>query len=115
MKNNKRWVSILAGIMAAVMLLSLLIGLIPTKANAALTSEKLEGLKDQIAELEKQGDEIAEKIAGLRGEIDANMSEMEKLIAEKNAIDQEIGMLNQQIANINEPLSRAWWQVSTRR
>ena len=105
MKNNKRWVSILAGIMAAVMLLSLLIGLIPTKANAALTSEKLEGLKDQIAELEKQGDEIAEKIAGLRGEIDANMSEMEKLIAEKNAIDQEIGMLNQQIANINEQIT----------
>ena len=83
MKNNKRWVSILAGIMAAVMLLTLLIGLIPTKANAAkLTSEKLEGLKDQIAELEKQGDEIAEKMAGLRDQIDSNMSEMEKLIAD---------------------------------
>ena len=47
MKNKKRWVSILAGILAAIMLLSLLIGLIPTKAHAAkLTSEKLEGLKE---------------------------------------------------------------------
>ena len=40
--------------LAAIMLLTLLIGLIPTKASAAkLTSEKLEGLKNQIAELEK--------------------------------------------------------------
>lgn len=106
MKNKKRLVSLLAGIMAAIMLLTLLVGLIPTKANAAkLTSDKLEGLKDQIAELEKQGDEIAEKMAGLRDQINANMSEMEKLIAEKNAIDQEIGMLNQQIANINEQIT----------
>lgn len=106
MKNKKRWVSVLAGVMAAAMLLTLLIGLIPTRANAAkLTSEKLEGLKSQIAELEKQSDAIEEEMAGLRDQIDANMSEMEKLIAEKNAIDQEIGMLNAQIANINEQIT----------
>lgn len=106
MKNKNRLVSILAGLMAAVMLLTLLIGLIPTKANAAkLTSDKLEGLKNQIAELEKQEAEIEKEKSALRDQIDANMSEMEKLIAEKNAIDQEIGMINQQIANINSQIT----------
>lgn len=106
MKNKNRLVSILAGIMAAIMLLTLLIGLIPTKASAAkLTSEKLEGLKNQIAELEKKEAEIEEEKSALRDQINANMSEMEKLIAEKNAIDQEIGMLNEQIGNLNEQIT----------
>ncbi len=106
MKNKNRLVSILAGLMAAVMLLTLLIGLIPTKANAAkLTSDKLEGLKNQIAELKKKDAEIEKEKSALRDQINANMSEMEKLIAEKNAIDQEIGMINQQIANINAQIT----------
>ncbi len=106
MKNKNRMVSILAGIMAAIMLLTLLIGLIPTKANAAkLSSEKLEGLKNEINELEKKEAEIEEAKAALRDQINANMSEMEKLIAEKIAIDQEIGMLNEQIANLNSQIS----------
>lgn len=106
MKNKNRLVSILAGLMAAVILLTLLIGLIPTKANAAkLTSDKLEGLKNQIAELKKKDAEIEKEKAALRDQINANMSEMEKLIAEKNAIDQEIGMINQQIANINAQIT----------
>ena len=106
MKNKNRLVSILAGVMAAIMLLTLLIGLIPTKASAAkLTSEKLEGLKNQIAELEKKEAEIEAEKSALRDQIDANMSEMEKLIAEKNAIDQEIGMLNEQISNLNEQIT----------
>ena len=106
MKNKNRLVSILAGLMAAIMLLTLLVGLIPTKANAAkLSSQKLEGLKNEINELEKKEAEIEEAKAALRDQINANMSEMEKLIAEKIAIDQEIGMLNEQIANLNTQIS----------
>lgn len=106
MNNKKRWVSVLAGALAAILLLTLLIGLIPTNASAAkLTSGKLEGLKGQIAELEKKDKEIEKEKAALRDQINANMSEMEKLIAEKNAIDQEIGLINEQIANINEQVT----------
>ncbi len=106
MNNKKRWVSILAGALAAIMLLTLLIGLIPTNASAAkLTSDKLEGLKGQISDLKGQRNEIKEEMKDLRKQINANMSEMEKLIAEKNAIDQEIGLINEQIANINEQIT----------
>lgn len=106
MKNKKRLVSIVAGALAAIMLLTLLIGLMPTTASAAkLTSDKLEGLKDQISGLKDKQSEIKEEKANLRNQINENMSEMEKLIAEKNAIDREIGLLNEQIANINEQIT----------
>ena len=105
MKNKKRLVSIVAGALAVLLLLTLLVGLIPTSANAALTSNKLEGLKGQISELKDERSAIKKEMAGLRSQINENMSEMEKLIAEKNAIDQEIGLLNEQIANINEQIT----------
>ena len=54
MNNRKRLVSILAGIMAAVMLLTLIIGLLPTRASAASSSE----IRKQINELKAQKQEI---------------------------------------------------------
>ena len=106
-KNDKRrlvsWVSL--GL-AAILLLSLLIGLIPTHAHGAkLTSDKLEQLKKEIKELKGEKAEIQKEIDALRDQINDNMSEMEKLIAEKNAIDQEIGLMNQQILNVNEQIT----------
>lgn len=104
MMNRKRMVALLAGVMAVLMLLTLLVGLIPTQANA-VTSEKLEDLEDQISDLKEQRAEMQEQIDALRDQIDANMSEMEKLIREKMAIDQEIGLLNQQLLNINQQIT----------
>ena len=106
MKNKKFWVSLLAGALAVLMLVTLLVGAIPTRAGAKeLTSDKLEDLEGQIEDLKAQEAEIEEVMAGLRDQINDNMSEMEKLIAEKNAIDQEIGLINQQIANINSQIT----------
>ena len=51
MKNRKKFVSIMAGILAAVMLLSLIIGILPAGASAATSSSEI---RDQINELEKQ-------------------------------------------------------------
>lgn len=106
MKNKKVWVSVLAGIMAALMLLSLLAGLFPTRAGAkTLTSEKLEETKAQIKELKGQQDVLQEQMDALRDQIDDNMSEMEAITAEKTIIDQEVGLLNQQILNINAQIT----------
>ena len=98
--NKKRLVSILAGVMAALLLITLIAGLIPVPAGA-LTSEKLEELKKQIKELEGQQDQIQDEIDALQDQIDENMGEMERLVAEKSVVEQEVGLLDQQIANVN--------------
>jgi hypothetical protein len=60
MKNKRLFISILAGIMAGILLLGLILSALPTKASAASSSE----IKNQIEELEKeQGQAILEACA----------------------------------------------------
>lgn len=101
MKNRKRLVSILAGIMAAVMLLTLIIGLLPTRASAASSSE----IRKQINELKAQKQEIEDQIAQVQADYQKNEDELYDIVARKNVIDQEIGLLSAQIININEQIS----------
>ena len=101
MKNKKRLVSIVAGVLAAILLLTLIIGLIPVHSHAASSKE----LKGQLNDLKAQRGEIKSQIQDLKSQIKDNMSEMEKIIAEKNLIDQEIGLLSQEILNVNEQIT----------
>ena len=50
MKNRKRLVSILSGVMAAIMLLTLLMSILPSRASAASSSE----IRKQINQLKKE-------------------------------------------------------------
>ena len=101
MKKRKRLVSILAGIMAAIMLLTLIIGLIPTPANAYSSSE----IRKQINELKKQKSEIEAQIKDVKAQYKQNENEIADIVARKNVIDQEIGLLKTEILNINEQIS----------
>ena len=101
MNNRKRLVSILAGIMAAVMLLTLIIGLLPTRASAASSSE----IRKQINELKEQKKEIEEQIKQVQDDYEKNKDDIADIVARKNVIDQEIGLLSAQIININEQIS----------
>ena len=101
MNNRKRLVSILAGIMAAVMLLTLIIGLLPTRASAASSSE----IRKQINELKEQKKEIEEQIKQVQDDYKKNENEIADIVARKNVIDQEIGLLSAQIINISEQIS----------
>ena len=98
--NKKTFVSALAGVMAAVLLLGLPAGMIPV-VSAASSSELKQELNDLKADREKLQDEID----NLEGQIDENMSEIEKIVAEKNSIDYEIALLYQQMENINEQIT----------
>lgn len=101
MKKRKLWVSVLAGLMAAVMLLSLLLSLIPTKVSAASSSE----IRKQLNKLKEEKNEIAEQIQEVKGLYNANENEIEDLVSQKNAIDQEITLLHQQVDNINQQIA----------
>jgi len=101
MKNRKKLISILAGIMAAIMLLSLIVGVLPTAVSAASSSE----IRQQINELKEQKEEIEDQLAEVRSQYKENENELLDLVERKNIIDQEIGLLHTQIININEQIS----------
>ena len=101
MKNRKKFVSILAGLMAAVMLLTLILSLIPTRASAESSSE----IRKQINSLKDQKTEIQSQISDLKQQYQDNLDDISDIIAQKNVIDQEIGLLHTEIININEQIS----------
>ena len=101
MKNRKRFVSILAGLMAALMILTLILSLLPTRASAASSSE----IRKQINELKNQKKEIQAQIEDLKDQYQENENEIADIVARKNIIDQEIGLLHAQITNITEQIS----------
>ena len=96
MDKRKLLISILAGIMALVMILGLIAGFIPT-AHAATSSE----LKVQLDALKEDKAEIDAKIKELRGQISENNDDMKEMVAQKDLIDQEISLLYEQESNIN--------------
>ena len=101
MKNRKQMVSVLAGIMAAVMLLTLLLGLLPTRASAASSSE----IRKQINALKEEKKALKGKIEEVQAQYKENENEIADIIAKKNVIDQEIQLLSEQITNINEQIT----------
>ncbi len=101
MKNRKRLVAILAGIMAAVMILSLLMSILPTRVSAASSSE----IRKQINALQQDRKDIKTQLSELKDQYQANTDEIADIVAQKNVIDQEIGLLHTEIININEQLS----------
>lgn len=100
--KNKKFASVLAGILALVMLLTLIAGAVP----ALVSAEKSESqLKSEIDQLESQKAQIDAQINGLQAQIDANMSEIEKIVAEKNVIDQQIALLHEKVNTINDQMA----------
>ncbi len=101
MNKRKRMVSVLAGIMAAIMLLTLVLSLIPVPANAMSSSE----IRQQINALKKEKSAIQEQIKEVQEQYKENENEIENIINKKNVIDQEIQLLTEELDNINEQIS----------
>ena len=101
MKNRKRIVSILAGIMAAIMLLTLIIGLLPTRASAASSSE----IRKQINALKAQKKDLQSQIRDLKDQYSENKDNIADIVSQKNIIDQEVGLLHASITNMTEQIS----------
>ena len=101
MDKRKRRVRILAGIMAAIMLLSLILSLIPTKAGAASSSE----IKKQINALKEEKKEIDAQLKEVKSQKKENTNEIKDIVGQKDTIDREIQLLHQQIDNINQQVA----------
>ena len=97
MNKQRRLVSILAGIMAAIMLLSLLAGILPVSASAKSSKE----IKEEINALKGDRNAIWAELEALQSEQDANWESIEEMVAQKENIDQQIGLLYEEIENIN--------------
>lgn len=100
MDKRKLFISILAGVMALVMLLGLIASFIPT-AHAATSGE----LKAELDALKAQKSEIDSQISQVKSQISGNNDDMKEMVEQKNLIDQEIALLYQQEANINSQIS----------
>ena len=101
MNKRKRLVSLLAGVMAAIMLLSLILGLLPTRADAASSSE----IRKQINSMKEQRKEIQGQIQDIKDQYKENEDEIADIISRKYIIDQEIGLMHMEIVLINEQIS----------
>ena len=97
MRNRKRLVSILAGILAASMLLALLVSILPVSASAKSSAE----IKEEINALKGDRSEIWAQLEQLQGEQDATWESISEMVEQKNNIDQQIGLLYTEIENIN--------------
>ena len=97
MKHRKHIRSLIALALGAV----LLTGAFPVPANAKSSSE----IKTEIQDLKKENSAIQAEINAIRSRVNENASEIQKLVDRKDAIDQEIVLLNEQIVNINAQVS----------
>ncbi len=102
MKNRKLWVSILAGLLAAIMLLGLVAGSLSTFVSAERSSDEIE---DDIDAQKEKLKEIQAQISQLEGQLSENMTQMEEIVNQKNLIDQEVFLLHQQNQLITEQIT----------
>ena len=101
MKKRRFWASLIAGILAAVMLLSLILSVFPTTASAASSSQ----LQAELDELEEQEAEIQAQIDELSAQLSQNLAEMTDVVSQKKVLDQQIALIYTQIANTNEQIT----------
>lgn len=101
MKNKKFWVSLISGIMAAIMILTLILSCLPVSAKAASSSE----IKNQINELEKKNDELQKQIDELEKQKKQNQTEMEEMAQQRTLLEQQVSMLHEQIDTMSEQIA----------
>ena len=102
MNKRKLWVSILAGLLALIMVLGLFVGVLPGTVDAAGSVSEL---KKEVEDLSAKKKEIDKKIAELEGQLTNNLKDMGDIVKQKNLIDQEIFMLHEQTTNLNAQIA----------
>ncbi len=98
---KKKILSLAAGLVCVLMVLSLMGNISLPNARAASIAE----LEDEIADLESENAEIEDKLTDLRNKQQANLDSLEATVAQKDLVDQEISLLNAQKLVMNDQLA----------
>lgn len=102
MKQKKLWVSLLAGLLALLMIFGIIAGILPTYASAEKSSAELKQELNQMKEDLKNKQQEVNKI---QGQISANKNNMKDVVEQKNLTDQKIFLLQQQVQNISQQIT----------
>lgn len=101
MNKRKLLVSIIAGLMAAVMVFGLIAMAIPS-ADAAKSSSEIQEEIDALKEEQKKN---REQLAVLQGQLSENLDEINQIVERKNTIDQQVFLLHQQVQNLSKQIT----------
>ena len=101
MKKRQLLVSIIAGLLAAVMVFGLIAMAIPT-ADAAKSSAEIQ---KEIDALKKEQQANRDKLAVLQGQLAGNLDEINQIVERKNTIDQQVFLLHQQVQNLSKQIT----------
>ena len=96
-KRKRTGVRIFSLLLAAVLTASVL----PAPARAATSAE----IQKEIDALEKKNNAIQAEINAIQRQYDANFDDMEAMVAQKNAIDQEMTLINDKIETTNAQIA----------
>lgn len=88
-------------LLGALLAVTLLFGAVPIPARAASSAE----IQKEIDALEEKNAAIQREIDGIQRQYNANYSNMEDIVAQKSAIDQEITLLSDKIVATNEQIA----------
>ena len=100
MNKRKLLTPVLALAMAALMVFSMNLSMIPP-VSAASSSE----IRNQINDLKTQKSQIQQQMEELQSQFQETENEIANIVGQKNLIDQEIGLLYAQITNINQQIT----------
>ncbi len=102
MDRKRKLVSVLAAILAGVLLLTTLLGILASVASAAPSSDALLG---QIGQLKDEQKELEAQLKDLENSLKETNAEIQGMIDRKDTIDQQIGLLYSQIDNVSQQIS----------
>lgn len=101
-KNRKRFITIVAAILALLMVVPMLISVLTIPAGAATSAE----LKQELDDLKRQASGIEAQKAELEEKLDQNRDQTNTVVGEKYTLDQQIEITNLEIANTNAQIQQ---------
>ena len=100
MKFNKKIVSVFSFVLALALVIPSVGTTAPIRAEAATSAS----IREEINGISDERKEIHEEMEGLSSLINENLEQIDKMVAEKNVIDQEIGLLTKDIQLLNDQI-----------